>query len=940
LRSARGFAASLLATAFLAASGSGQTPSPTGNVYGTALDADGDYVSGVTVTLTGPGAVRTAATDRRGDFHFLDLSPGEYSVALEGKGFQTVRRDVTVVLGGNAVLAIGLSVAGVAEGVTVDASSLDSRKIETGATFDGKELLAIPTTRDPWAFVRQVPGVVVAAVVVERNSGRPAFVGKGSRPDQNNFNLDGVAISVGGRTPLLFDFDSFESIEVATGGSDLSLATPGVTVNLVTKRGTNQFRSSAHALYTGGNGWDYGVEAGGPVWRDRVWLWGSFARDDYLSSTRHLGPDESITNRETLRYWNAKLNAELAKANTLTLSHNNVYRTRTVDGEPSSALDGSTENVRPAKSFRVQDSQVLSAAFFLSGYASYVTASTTDTPLGGVEEQADQDEFEIWRHSNLIRQVSQDEGQAGLNASAFFPTGKLGHELKFGFGYRDVRFGDAESWPGDQLVGHGQFTFDDGTHVADVTRAQNPKSRLNLYDAFVGDTITAGNLTVNAGVRFDYQQGKNLPSDVAANPVFPELLPAVQYGGDAGYPITWRLLQPRVGATYALDDHLTLLRASYSRFVDSLDSNTIFALNPFPEIATLQYFWTDANGNGRVEKEEIDLSSGPDDLPGPFYWFGVDKDNPGSSVQVNRLAKGFKPPSTDELILGVERQIAPDLSGSLAYTYRIIHNLAFSPLIGTTRESYQYFGNATGTVTADPSDPSRGGLTLDFDVPYYGLISCPDPCAGTELQNRPDAHETYNGVEVQLIKSYSHGWMARVSLAYNDWQQHIGAGAIVNPNNVSPGVNSSGLAVAGAINAHWQFNVSGSVELPLGVSAGLNFYGRQGFPIPYFVDVQTNDSGFNVYGLQVGKLEDHRLSNVYQLDLQLARAFQFGASVTVIPQFACFNVLDSHTVLDRNGRMGRYDTLLTPTFDPDPYFNGMFEEMRPRVFRGGLRVTF
>ncbi len=441
----------------MAANAAGQTPSPTGNVYGTALDADGNFVPGVTVTLTGPGAAQTAETDRRGDFHFLDLSPGDYSVALERTGFQTARRDVTVVLGGNAVLAFALPVAGVAEAVTVDASSLDSRKVETGATFDDKELLAIPSTRDPWAFLRQVPGVVFPGQVVAPTTGRPSFVGKGSRPDQNNFNLDGVAISVGGRTPLLFDFDSFDSIEVATGGNDLALATPGVTVNLVTKRGTNQLRGSARALYTFGSGWDYGAEAGGPVWRDRVWAWGSFARDEPLSSTRHLGPDETVVSQETLRYWNAKLNAQLAKANALTLSYNDVYRTLTAVGEPSSAADGSAGNVRPAKSYRIQDSQILSAASFLSGYVSYVTASTTDTPIGGVDEQADLDRRGNLRHSSLLRHFSQDERQAGLNASTFFHTGNLGHELKFGFGYRDIRIGDAASWPGDQLLGHGEF---------------------------------------------------------------------------------------------------------------------------------------------------------------------------------------------------------------------------------------------------------------------------------------------------------------------------------------------------------------------------------------------------------------------------------------------------------------------------------------------------
>ena len=146
--------------------------------------------------------------------------------------------------------------------------------------------------------------------------------------------------------------------------------------------------------------------------------------------------------------------------------------------------------------------------------------------------------------------------------------------------------------------------------LAAITRLANPNARANTYAALVGDTIQASNITVNIGARFDYQQGKNLPSSVPANPAFPELLPAVQYGGDAGYPITWRLFEPRVGVTYALGDKRTLLRASYSRFANQLDSMTVTTINAFPGIAELDYDWKDRNRNGRVEPNEIDFDSG------------------------------------------------------------------------------------------------------------------------------------------------------------------------------------------------------------------------------------------------------------------------------------------------------------------------------------------
>ncbi len=187
---------------------------------------------------------------------------------------------------GNVVLSIPMQVAGVEESLTVEsgAPGPDSREVQTGATFGRKELDSIPTARDPWAILQQVPGVLLVNVSVGSGTTahRVPFVGKGSPGGQNSFNLDGAPISLGGVTPMFFDFDSLDTIEVTTGGSNLGLASPGVALNLVTKRGTNDLKGSARAYFTGEAGWEYGVEAGGPLWKDRVWLWGAFAHNDYL----------------------------------------------------------------------------------------------------------------------------------------------------------------------------------------------------------------------------------------------------------------------------------------------------------------------------------------------------------------------------------------------------------------------------------------------------------------------------------------------------------------------------------------------------------------------------------------------------------------------------------------------------------------------------------
>lgn len=916
----------LLATWLLAADTTAQTQSATGNLYGTALDTQGTAVVGVTVTVKGPGAAQIANTDGNGDFHFLNLSPGDYSVTLERTGLETVRRSLTVVSGKSAVLSITMPVAGATEAVTVSGdAALDSRKIQTGATYGQKELESIPTTRDPWAVLRQVPGVLFDGVNVGGGAAppRPVFVGKGSHPDQNSYELDGVAISLGGVTPIFFDFDSLSNIEVATGGSDPSLETPGVTLSLVTKRGTNRLLGSARALYTGGVGWDYGIEAGGPLWKDRLWLWGAGARNAFLGYPVFLPGGETLQSQATFKNWNAKLNAELLPANTLTLAYTSFERfTLGWLADPDRSLPSNSDNVRPGRSYKVEDSQVFSPRLFASLYLSSVTGRSATTPKGGLEEQADQDpEDGIWLHSYTTRRILDDKSQAGLNVSAFFDTGSLRHELKLGFGYKNVHFDSASSWPGDLLVGYGP------AQLAGITRLMNHKARLNAYDVFVGDTLRAGSFTVNVGGRFDYQQGRNLPSVVPANPVYPELLPAVLYAGDSGYPITWRQFQPRAGVTYALRDNRTLLRASYSRFANQLDSTTVLTINAFPDIAELDYVWNDTNGNVRVEPNEIDFPAG---LKG---WSGVDPDNPGSSTQINQISTSLKTPTTDEFIAGVERQIFSDLSGSLAYTYRISRNLVFFPLIGTTRASYQYFGNVTGTARG------ADGFVLNFSEPYYGLTACPDPCAGNVLENRLDANETYNGVEFQLLKSFSHGWMARVSFAYNDWLQHIGRGAIINPNNEVPGTNASGPVVESGINATWQFNVSGMVELPLGIAAGVNLFGRQGFPIDYFVEVATGDPKGNVPLIQIGPVTRYRTPNVYVLDVQISKAFRIGSAVTVVPEFDCFNLLNSHTVMGRNSDVGFYDAA-TQNLEYFGDFNTVAWTLPSRTFRGGVRISF
>jgi hypothetical protein len=163
----------------------GQGASSTyGNIYGKVTDESGGALPGVSVTLTGGGGARTATSGGQGDFRFLNLAPGSYTVKTELSGFSTVERtNVTVSLGSNTELAMPMKIAAVATTVTVSSETplLDTRKVTTGSDFTSDQLKSIPTARDPWVVLQQVPSVRIDRVTVAgiESGQQSAYMGQG-----------------------------------------------------------------------------------------------------------------------------------------------------------------------------------------------------------------------------------------------------------------------------------------------------------------------------------------------------------------------------------------------------------------------------------------------------------------------------------------------------------------------------------------------------------------------------------------------------------------------------------------------------------------------------------------------------------------------------------------------------------------------------------------
>jgi len=126
----------------------------TGSILVRVTDQQGGAVPGVAVTLTSPVLVAgtmSGVTDSGGVNRFPSLQPGLYSVRLELQGFRTVvRENVQVVVGQTVPLDMSLSVATVAETVTVTGASpvVDTTTANTSVNLSEQLLQGTPGGRD------------------------------------------------------------------------------------------------------------------------------------------------------------------------------------------------------------------------------------------------------------------------------------------------------------------------------------------------------------------------------------------------------------------------------------------------------------------------------------------------------------------------------------------------------------------------------------------------------------------------------------------------------------------------------------------------------------------------------------------------------------------------------------------------------------------------
>jgi hypothetical protein len=1016
----------------LVAGGAAYAQLQTGNLYGTVTDDQGAPLPGVTVTLSGGGAPSVQVTNAQGQFRFLGLSPGSYDLKAELEGFSTIDYpNIVINIGRNTNIEVKLSAA-VEDVITVTAESplLDERRISTGATVAQTELEKIPTARDPWAILQSTPGVLTDRINVGGNeSGQQSqYVGPGSQGDQAIWSVDGVVITdmaALGSSPAYYDFDSFEEMQVTTGGSDSTIATGGVVLNMVTKRGTNEWRGTGRYYLTDDNNqsnldfaqgdlgqagpWnttsrvrnpvtgvisdlggphpqqafkqgnrivsvkDYGAELGGPIVKDRLWIWGSYGRQKVDLLT--ISDVSDFTDLETM---NAKLNAQIAANNSATFFALNSDKVKIGRNAGPTRPQPTTWNQSKfgddPTAYKLEDTHIFSSNFYLTGLYSVVNGGFQLVPQGGLDVTTYWDHNQVWQNSFQLYQTERPQEQFKLDASNFFNTGNLSHELKFGAGFREAEVTTLSRWGGLGVNYNGPVIFGlpaGSPNVLGVARDGGSSIKQDYDSAYLQDTLTVGNLTANLGLRYDKQGGENVTRNLRANPILPNVMPAVTFqGADIGFE--WTDITPRLGLTYAMGaERKTLLRASFSRFADQLGTGTGSWLNP-SGAPGYTYFFTYSTSGTLGVGDILDLNGdGQITLA----------DNVGTSVLVDPRNQGLlnsfaldpdlEAPLTDEALLSVEHALLPEFVVGVNLTYRKIHNLleaerlvfdgdpfsgANLNTVGRPHQRSDYVLNTVSSravvVCTNPACTTTQVQVVPFVLPdgtpytsqFYTLRSGLFTRGGSFLENG-DREQEYQGVSLVFNKRLANRWMLRGNFTWSNWEwSNVPDSELEDPTDTlggnlegEPVLQGSGTG-SGAkggiyINSEWAYSINGLYQVApdraWGFNVALNLNGRQGYPLPYFhrFVVGDNPNGRVIAVEATDSPDEFRNPDIHMVDARIEKEFtfsDFGLTLGV----DVFNAFNEAYVLQRQHRMG----LATS--------NHVTEITSPRVLRFGARLSF
>ena len=692
-----------------------------GTIFGRVADQSGGGLPGTTVSArnVATGLVRSSVTDAQALYRLVALPVGTYELTFALQGFATeVRSGIRVLVGQQAEINPTLKVAQVAETVSVtgDAPIVETTKSSIGVNVTTRQIDELPLPdRNFETLTFLSPGVTQSVTEATNISAA------GSNGAANTMLIDGVSNDLDAVGDFRGDFspDAIGEFQVMSSQYSAEYGqASGAIINVVTRSGTNDWHARVAAYYRADSlaasdpfaqtdlntgekektPFDQEIlslSGGGPIVKDKAFFFGSFEQT-WRNATAVVGIDPAVLGALGLPTDTAvpqdvreprvvaKLDWHLTNSQTLTGSFrlDNPKTTNNLVGQTA----GAGQVVTQEAGF-TQDTKNYGAVLSHTWVINPDTLNDARLQLARQDDNLDPNcpgcpfiqraTLDSGKIPNQPQTLREDRFQILDSVSMNLLGGD--HFVKAGFDYSHINI---DAFVPQNFDGVFVFTTDAPFNAADPSTYPfiwqggsgdaNIALRNNIAALYIQDQWrAASNLTVNIGLRWDYEDNEFTKHD-------------------------WKNLGPRLHFAWdPTKDGKTNVRGGFGIYYDQVLLNapllaTIFEPGRFNFQTILNPGYPDPLSN-----------SGGIPIPLPPNISILDRDNTTPYKNVGSL--------------GVQRELASDMAVSLDFVYAVSYHLlllrdANAPIQGV-------YPDPTIGVAYEPQTRGRGkynALQLGF----------------------------------------------------------------------------------------------------------------------------------------------------------------------------------------------------------------------------------
>jgi Carboxypeptidase regulatory-like domain len=760
------------------------------SITGVVKDTSGAVLPGVTVEVASPALIektRSAVSDGTGQYRIVDLRPGTYSVTFTLTGFSTVKRE-GIELTGSFVASVNadMKVGAVEETITVSGATpiVDVQSVRRQTILSNETLTTVPTARSWAATAVLIPGITIQAGTsadIQITPQMTVFGGAGGRANEGRMQVDGLntgaALNGGGVSTYVADISNAQEVVTTTSGGLGEAEVGGPTLSIVPKSGGNTFKGQAYlagvsSAMVGSNyqkvpgfavpgvllsQWDYTGGVGGPIFKDRLWYYGT-ARDEGQHRTipniypnlnagdptkYTYSPDTTrqAQGAESFQLFSTRLTSQLTPRNKLNwhqdyqipcngaalTSSADACRVQKNSNEVVGAIGlGGTliKNTQITWSSPVTNRLLLEAGLgsYRAAWGPFEQPGNTTRGLARITEQA---AFNGAVANTIYRSANWAQDWDNPNtwrASASYVTGA--HNFKFGYigGYLVE---DIENHGNDLNLA---YTFNNGVpiSVTESLRVFKQSDRVRYDALYAQDQWTLGRITLQGALRFDhafsYSPDQTIGPALIGGQTF--LATPLTFGRTDG--VNYKDISPRGGLAWDLRGNgKTAVKINVGRYEDPASNlnNNYSISNPIARIATSATRNFVVPAGGSTVANIMTVPVGVDRIPNCNFTNNLAN---GACQQSNQLAFGTATQTTaniDQALLNgwgirpndwqigasIQQQLAPRISVEVGYFKRWLQNFTATDNTLVTASDFTPFSI---TAPQDSRLPNGGGYTV------------------------------------------------------------------------------------------------------------------------------------------------------------------------------------------------------------------------------------